>query len=163
MALIKCPKCESEVSDTERICPNCKIVLRENSKRPIIFLFVVISIFIIVLLSVAFYMSNTKGMPKDMDTDTYNLGISALSITDDFIDTKITLSEAQTKLESITSSLDQLYVTNKNKVTLSVKTDITSISTSIQYSSLSSTYKYTSSTVTEKRNLLAREIYKDLR
>ena len=160
MALIKCPKCESEVSDTERICPNCKIVLRENSKRPIIFLFVVISIFIIVLLSVAFHMSNTKSMPKDMDTDTYNLGVSALSITDDFINTKIALSEAQTKLESITSSLNQLYVTNNNKFTLSVKADIISISTSLQYNSI---YKYTSSTVTEKRNLLAREIYKDLR
>ena len=160
MALIKCPKCESEVSDTEQICPNCKIVLRENNKRPIIFLFVGISIFIIILLSVAFYMSNTKSMPKDMNTDTYNLGVSALSITDDFIDTKITLSEAQTKLESITSRLDQLYATNKNKITLSVKADVTSISTSMQ---LSSTYKYTSSTVTEKRNLLAREIYKDLR
>jgi len=160
MALIKCPKCEREISDTEKICPNCKIVLRENSKKPIIFLFVGISIFIIVLLGVAFYMSNTKGMPKDMDTDTYNLGVSALSITDDFIDTKITLSEAQAKLESITSSLDQLYVTNKNKITLSVKADVTSISTSLK---LSLTYKYTSSTVTEKRNLLAREIYKDLR
>ena len=160
MALIKCPKCESEVSDTERICPNCKIVLRENSKGPIIFLFVAISIFITVLLCVAFYMSNTKGMPKDMDTDTYNLGVSALSITDDFIDTKITLSEAQTKLESITSSLNQLYVTNNNKFTLSVKADIISISTSLQYNSI---YKYTSSTVTEKRNFLAREIHKDLR
>lgn len=65
MALINCPECGKEVSDTSYKCPNCGFVVNEP-KRSItgnIFKFLFIAFNMIMLL---IFLSMFMGMPNDM-------------------------------------------------------------------------------------------------
>lgn len=48
MALIKCPECNKEISDTAKRCPNCGYKFPTNAKKNIMIIFV--SILIIIIL-----------------------------------------------------------------------------------------------------------------
>ena len=115
MALIKCSECGSEISDQANTCPNCGIKIRKDNKKVEKFLIIGIPILIVVIILVAVSIYGANAKPNGMDKDTYNLGISALAITDDYLDAKISSKDAKLKLEDIENRLDQLHFTSKGE------------------------------------------------
>jgi len=136
MALIKCSECGSEISDQANTCPNCGIKIRKDNKKVEKFLIIGIPILIVVFILVAVSIYGANAKPNGMDKDTYNLGISALAITDDYLDAKISSKDAKSKLEDVQSRLDQLYDVKKEPIALSISTYISCITTTMVINTL---------------------------
>ena len=68
MALIKCPKCNHEISDTSKKCIHCGTSLREKNiiqKKKKIILLVLVSLVIISIIAIA---SKTSGLKATKNT-----------------------------------------------------------------------------------------------
>lgn len=72
MALIKCPECEKEISDTIKKCPNCGYKIKKTSKKAIV---AIISALIVVLVGITTFVvisSNNKKMEAKQYEREYN-------------------------------------------------------------------------------------------
>ena len=147
MALIKCSECGKEISNTAKSCPNCGFTIKKSKA----WLYIVGGLFVLLLV----FILTREYKPLNMDREVYNLGISALQITDDYLDAKITNKEARNRLDDISSRLDRIDGTES----LLVRTKIFNIDT---YILLSDGMFSTSSAsdVTESRNSLAEYLNK---
>ena len=64
MALIKCPECEREISDTVKKCPNCGFRFKRKSNKRIFF--ILITIFIILTITgIVFLIKNNTFSPDE--------------------------------------------------------------------------------------------------
>jgi hypothetical protein len=59
MALIQCPECGKEISDTVKECPNCGYQLKKSKQKKFIVIMVIIA-FALVIFGCVFYFSNIK-------------------------------------------------------------------------------------------------------
>ena len=149
MGLINCSECKKEISDTAKTCPNCGFVNKKKSKS---LLYIGCGLLSLILL---IFILTREYKPTDMDKEVYRLGVSALEVTDDYLDAKINNKEARNRLDDIFSRLDRIDGTDS----LLVKTKTFNIGT---YMLLSDGMFSTSnaSNVTESRNSLAEYLNK---
>jgi len=163
MALIKCPECGNEISDMAKTCPNCGIKIRKVNNGYVKYLIIGVLILIVAIIGIALIVNLFNGKPANMDKNTYNLGTSALAITDDYMDVKITKDEARSKLETISNRLDKTYAIDKNDIIFGVKIEISSVSTYILLDNLVISSKSYSKEVLDARNALAVSLNKSAR
>jgi len=112
MALIKCPECDKEVSESAKSCPNCgyrlrKSVLKQKStSNNKWIIFAVIALCILVIGIGMFNILRRPDIPDNMSKKSYKLGVKAVEQVDAYLDGKITYSKCYEKL-------DELYIEAK--------------------------------------------------
>lgn len=121
MALIKCPECNSEISDQAQSCPRCGYPLPaampakepttveevneekphspKSSSRPLLYFLLGLALFIGLIA----YLSSPKygTMPDDIGSEHYEYGQKALDIIDQFIDYRIDADTANDRLRNL--------------------------------------------------------------
>jgi len=105
MALITCPECGKEISDTSKVCVHCgyKIKKKMQLNDKFIGTSAIVCILIVALIyTLVSGFTDKNKKPENMSEAVYNIGIQILEVTDEFIDGKIDLREAK-------DSLDELY------------------------------------------------------
>ena len=106
MALINCPECGKEISDTSTTCINCGFKFKKTSrKRPIILIAIFIALLIVGIISWAvFFNKPTIGMTKD-EKEAYSACEAILERID-----KITSISYIEKLENSNDTSDFIYI-----------------------------------------------------
>lgn len=106
MALIKCPECNKEISDTAKRCPNCgyKFPIK-NKKNICIIILVIIAIVIIVSGSLLYIHSQPLYKYKHQIIETLN----------DYKNDTISYDTAYKKINTIESQVNREYEKEKEK------------------------------------------------
>ena len=158
MSLIKCSVCSKKMADNAKICPNCGApnqVLKTKRKSQ----YTKITIGVVIILALVIVFFATKNMkPARMEIAVYDLGISALNVTDEFLDSKIDADIANGKLDNISNKLDKIDDIDA----LLIKVQVTSIS--IDINRIDSMFSdSTMNDVLEGRNQLADKLNQNKR
>jgi len=107
MALIKCPECDKEVSESAKSCPNCgyrlrKSILKQKStSNNKWIIFAVIALCILVIGIGMFNILRRPDIPDNMSKKSYKLGVKAVEQVDAYLDGKITDSKCCEKLDEL--------------------------------------------------------------
>lgn len=112
MGLTTCNVCNKEMADIAKTCPHCGApnkIIKDKNKT----LYTTVGIVAIILITIVCVITfNKNSKPKGMSKEVFNLGISALKITDEFLDGKITSDEIDSSLENIQKQLDNIEDTD---------------------------------------------------
>ena len=105
MALIKCPECNKEISDTAKRCPNCgyKFPIK-NKKNICIIILIIIAIVVIVCGSLLYIHSQPLYKYKHQIIETLN----------DYKNDTISYDKAYKKINAIESQVNKEYEKEKD-------------------------------------------------
>lgn len=166
MELIKCNTCNKEIAANAKTCPNCgapnELVRVKN--KALIKNTLIIAVIIIAVVSIILVATNGK---PDMDSRVYNYGIDSLGVVDDYLDGKISGSEAVHKLDKIYNKLEQLgELADPDSLRLSTDALLVRISVSSvkwEINSFGLDLDTTSTDIINARNDLAKKLNKKQR
>lgn len=105
MAMIKCPECEKEISDTAKLCPHCGYKIKSPLKKGKALHIILAMCAILVVALVTFWIGNKK--PSAISDEAYEEAERAIKIVDRYIDGEIDVNELCEKLDGITYSTDE--------------------------------------------------------
>lgn len=120
MALIKCPECNKEISNTAKKCPNCGYSLSTKSIKNILVPF---SIILIVLLIIGCFILYNHSQPI------YQYKKQAISILTEYKNNTISNKEAREQLDNLCSKM--YGEKDPNNILLGLEIEINSISYSL--------------------------------
>ena len=66
MAIIKCPECGKEISDSVKRCPNCAYKLKRTNKRKIVII-VAILVVVSIVAGLGYVMTGKKQLVKNLN------------------------------------------------------------------------------------------------
>lgn len=134
MALIKCPECNKEISDTAKRCPSCGYKFPIKNKRTICIICFVIIAIIIIISSIILY---THSQPL------YKYKHQIIETLNDYKNDTISYDTAYKKINAIGSKVDKEYEDEKD---LSKRIKLSSLNITISSITLelikSNTYGY---------------------
>ena len=110
MALIKCPECSKEISDTTKSCPNCGYRFKKRMNDKTFKLFFAI-IFVIVIVAVII-IANRLIQYYSIKSDIRQCAVSYIKAVDDYNSSKASFEDTKAKLKQIdnrASSLESKY------------------------------------------------------
>lgn len=102
MSLINCPECGEEISDTVKSCPHCgyKTKKRKTPNKKLLISLAAVGCLIIGIIIISHITAGSK-RPDHISPETYEDGLQALDIVDDFLDGYSDAKTARNKLDKI--------------------------------------------------------------
>lgn len=117
MALIKCPECNKEISDTAKKCPNCGYnLLTKNNKRIFFYIFCLI----IILITISCFILYQHSQPI------YQYKKQAIEILTNYKNNSISNKEAREQLDNLDKKINNEK--DSNNTFLGLQIEINSIS-----------------------------------
>lgn len=101
MALIKCPECGKEISDTAKSCPNCGHKTKKLDKRIIIAIVSIITTIVIATVASITVMSNINKRPSGISDSMYADAKTVIKISDEVLTGTINNKDAIVKINKI--------------------------------------------------------------
>lgn len=105
MALINCPECKKEISDTAKKCPNCGYKIPTKTKRNVIIIFSIIFIIIVIISSIVLYVHSQP---------IYQYKHQIIETLNDYKNDTISYEKAYKKINSIETKVNTAYEKEEN-------------------------------------------------
>jgi hypothetical protein len=110
MALINCPECNKEISNTAKTCPSCGYRLTEKKYKKIIIPIILVAMFIGLIVFLLLFNRDNVNKPKHLSQAVYKNGIEAVNIIDNVLDGK---KDTDTAYEELEKLYDRTYIIEK--------------------------------------------------
>lgn len=122
MALMNCPECNNEVSDTARTCPHCgyhlkKFIITRKTKA------VIFCICLALIAVIGINISNHL-KPVGMNQKIYDAGKEIVELADKVLDSEIAADTAYKKADSLRDSVENIGSEKENDINMYTKMDI---------------------------------------
>ncbi|MDF2485685.1 MAG: hypothetical protein K0R46_1853 [Herbinix sp.] len=129
MSIIKCHECNGDVSDSAKTCPHCGVKIKETNTIKVI----IISILFVLLVSLIVFLvyKSVYGKPEELSKSAYQYGISALDISDKYLDGYYDDDTAREMLYNVYYKLESLYEEDDNTYTLGLNAEVLGVITYI--------------------------------
>ena len=118
MALIKCPECNKEISDTSKRCPNCGYKFHIKNRKTIYTIISIIVICIIIISGLILYIHSQP---------IYQYKTQAISILTNYKSNTISSKEAKEQLDNLYSRINDEKKQDSKLLGLKIKINSASI------------------------------------
>lgn len=118
MALIKCPECNKEISDTTKRCPNCGYKFHIKNRKIIYTIISIVVVCIIIISSLILYIHSTS---------IYQYKTQAISILTNYRNNTISSKEAKEQLDNLYAKVNDEKKQDSKLLGLKIKINSASI------------------------------------